>query len=79
MGQDFEIALLLTQGFIYKFINITEVIPYSLEYFLGLRSTKEKEEESDDGSDKENIKKKQEEKVTTVNIDKIKNLECKIF
>ena len=35
-----------------------EVIPYSLEYFLGLRSTKEKEEESDDGSDKENIKKK---------------------
>ena len=47
MGYDFEIALLFTQ----------EVIPYSLEYFLGLRSVKVKELSSDD-SDKENVKKK---------------------
>lgn len=81
MGRDFEIALLF----------IEELIPYSLEYFLGLRTKKKKkgqgeddddEDEDEDDDDDVNVEdenKQQDKKKIKKDGVAVDNYECKQF
>ncbi len=88
MGEHFEVAMLLTQGINfqgvknYTILYIIEVIPYSLEYYLGIRARPEKvleeydEEDAAEEAERQQMyedavsgKKKAEKKQTTSNID----------